>query len=79
MSKVRFRAIGGPSPERCSNLLKILCQKDTRIVKLITTYDGYIIITDTDICTNNIYEESTRNALTAAGFFPILSPKKEQE
>jgi len=48
MPKVRIKVNGGPSPERRSDLLKILCQQDIRIVKLITTYDGNIVITDTE-------------------------------
>lgn len=76
MPKVRIKAEGGPSSEKRAELLNILCTKDIKIVKLLPTYDGYVVITDTDLCINNIYEDDTRNALTAAGFNPILSPEK---
>lgn len=64
MPKVRIKVDRGPSPEKRTELLKILCTKDIKIVKLLPTYDGYVAITDTDRCTNNVFEEDTRNTLT---------------
>lgn len=76
MPKVRFKTGGGPSPGKRTELLKILCQQDIKVVKLLDTFDGYIAIKDTEICTNNVFEDSTRNALTASEFSPVLSPEK---
>jgi len=76
MPKVRIKTGGGPSIGKRTELLKILCQEDIKIVKLLDTFDGYIAITDTELCTNNVFEESTRKTLTAADFSPVLSPEK---
>lgn len=75
MPKVRIKT-GGPSSSKRLELLKILCQQDIKIVKLLDTHDGYIPITDTELRTNNVFEDTTRNALTAAGFTSVLSPEK---
>ncbi len=56
-------------------LLEILCKKDIEICRIITTHDGFVVLTTNEHYADCIVKQDTRHELISHDFSPVLPPE----
>ncbi len=70
--KIKSRQNG---KEQKLKLLEILCRKDIEMCRIITTHDGFVVLTINENSADCIFKKETKLDLSSHDFLPVLPPE----
>lgn len=76
MPIVRLKASGSLSDHLRSQLSRILNENNISLLRLHSSYDGYVAQVAMEDDVNKIFEDNTKTALRTINCQPVLSPEK---